>query len=88
MMNHNKNKKRHQYNLKKKEKVEHAKEVESAERDYNERRMLRFGSHVDLDSLEVSGPSQVVIDLQNKFAKADAMNYKKKEEAESDLQKT
>jgi hypothetical protein len=33
--------------------------------------MLRFGNLVDLDSLEVSGPSQIVIDLQNKFAKVD-----------------
>jgi hypothetical protein len=27
------------------------------EREYNERQMLRFGNLIDLDSLEVSGPS-------------------------------
>ena len=29
--------------------------------------MLRFGNLVDLDNLEVSGPSNNVLDLQNKF---------------------
>jgi hypothetical protein len=59
------------FNKKKKEVDEQQKLLEAAERDYDERRMLRFGNLVDLDSLEVSGPSQVVIDLQNKFAKID-----------------
>lgn len=64
------------------------KELEAAQRDYDERRMLRFGNLVDLDSLEVSGPSQVVLDLQAKFAKVDQRCYLQKEEAESELQKT
>lgn len=37
--------------------------VEERKREYEERQMLRFGNLVDLDSLEVSGPSQVVLDL-------------------------
>jgi hypothetical protein len=31
--------------------------LQEAERDYDDKRMLRFGNLVDLDSLEVSGPS-------------------------------
>ena len=50
--------------------------------------MLRFGNIVDLDSLEVSGPSQVVLDLQNKFHKMEQRCNSKKEEAESDLAAT
>ncbi len=50
-------------NKKKKERIEHQKMLEAAERDYDERRMLRFGNLVDLDGLEVSGPSQIVLDL-------------------------
>lgn len=40
---------------------------ELREREYNEKQMLRFGNLVDLDNLEVSGPSAVVLELQNKF---------------------
>ena len=50
--------------------------------------MLRFGNIVDLDSLEVSGPSQVVLDLQNKFHKMEQRCNLKKEEAEADLAST
>ena len=50
--------------------------------------MLRFGNIVDLDSLEVSGPSQVVLDLQNKFHKMEQRCNRKKEEAEADLAAT
>jgi len=50
--------------------------------------MLRFGNIVDLDSLEVSGPSQVVLDLQNKFHKMEQRCNRKKEEAEADLAST
>lgn len=39
------------------------KQLEEKIREYRERQMLRFGNIVDLDSLEVSGPSQVVLDL-------------------------
>ena len=52
---------------KKKEIKENEKIREIKEREYNERQMLRFGNLVDLDSLEVSGPSAVVMELQNKF---------------------
>lgn len=45
--------------------------VEEKKREYEERQMLRFGNLVDLDSLEVSGPSQVVLDLQRKFTKTE-----------------
>ena len=45
------------------------KELQDREREYNERQMLRFGNLVDLDSLEVSGPSAQVLELQNKFHK-------------------
>jgi hypothetical protein len=76
------------YAKKKKERTEQMKLLQEAERDYDDKRMLRFGNLVDLDSLEVSGPSQVVIDLMNKFAKVDSRCYKDKEEAEADLQKT
>ena len=68
------NKSRQTYAKKKKERTEQMKLLQEAE--------------LDLDSLEVSGPSQVVIDLMNKFAKVDARCYKEKEEAEGDLQKT
>ena len=50
--------------------------------------MLRFGNIVDLDSLEDSGPSQVVLDLQNKFQKMENRCNRKKEEAEADLAAT
>ena len=33
------------------------KDLQDSEREYNEPQMLRFGNLVDLDSLEVSGPS-------------------------------
>ena len=36
---------------------------EIREREYNERQMLRFGNLVDLDNLEVSGPSAQVMEL-------------------------
>ena len=42
---------------KKKENMVARKELQDREREYNERQMLRFGNLVDLDSLEVSGPS-------------------------------
>jgi len=51
------------YNQKKREIKENEKVRELRERDYNERQMLRFGNLVDLDNLEVSGPSGVVLEL-------------------------
>ena len=41
--------------------------VEERNREHQERQMLRFGNLVDLDSLEVSGPSAVVLELQRRF---------------------
>jgi len=55
------------FNQKKREIKENEKVRELREREYNERQMLRFGNLVDLDNLEVSGPSAVVLELQNKF---------------------
>lgn len=37
------------------------------QREYNERQMLRFGNLVNLDDLEVSGPSQAVLDKQLEY---------------------
>lgn len=54
-------------NQKKKEIKENEKKRSEKEREYNERQMLRFGNLVDLDNLEISGPSNLVLDLQNKF---------------------
>jgi len=51
------------WSTKKREIKENEKIRELKERDYNERQMLRFGNLVDLDNLEVSGPSGVVLEL-------------------------
>lgn len=50
--------------------------------------MLRFGSLVDLDNLEVSGPSAVVLELQNKFAKTEKRCIKMIEDADGEFEKT
>lgn len=50
--------------------------------------MLRFGNLVDLDSLEVSGPSQIVLDLQHKFHKKEQQCIKSIEDSEGEFQKT
>jgi predicted nucleic acid-binding protein len=50
--------------------------------------MLRFGNLVDLDNLEVSGPSAVVLELQNKFSKTEKRCIKKIEEAEAEFDST
>lgn len=50
--------------------------------------MLRFGNLVDLDSLEVSGPSHIVLELQNKFLKTSKRCFQAKEDAEADMQST
>lgn len=73
---------------KKKEIKENEKIREVKEREYNERQMLRFGNLVDLDSLEVSGPSAVVMELQNKFSKTEKRAIKMIEDAESDFNST
>jgi hypothetical protein len=51
------------HNTKKKEIKENEKVRAEREKEYNERQMLRFGNLVDLDNLEVSGPSAIVLDL-------------------------
>jgi hypothetical protein len=56
---------------KRKEINEKKKERADKEREYNERQMLRFGNLIDLDSLEVSGVSQAVLDKQMEFHKTE-----------------
>lgn len=51
------------FNQKKKLIKENEKVRAEREKEYNERQMLRFGNLVDLDNLEVSGPSALVLDL-------------------------
>jgi len=51
------------HNQKKKEIKENEKIRAEKEREYNERQMLRFGNLVDLDNLEISGPSNNVMEL-------------------------
>lgn len=58
------------------------------EREYNERQMLRFGNLIDLDSLEVSGPSQAVLDKQLEYQKVEKKCIRDIEEKEAELQKT
>jgi hypothetical protein len=50
--------------------------------------MLRFGNLVDLDNLEISGPSNNVLELQNKFGKTEKKCIKMIEEADAELEKT
>lgn len=76
------------YQQKKREIKENEKVRELRERDYNERQMLRFGNLVDLDNLEVSGPSGVVLELQNKFAKTEKRCIKMIEDAEGEFDQT
>ena len=78
----------HNYKEERKKISQYNKQRDEKIREYRERQMLRFGNIVDLDSLEVSGPSQVVLDLQNKFHKMEQRCNLKKEEAEADLAST
>jgi hypothetical protein len=50
--------------------------------------MLRFGNLVDLDNLEVSGPSAQVMELQNKFAKTEKKSIKLIEDSETEFDNT
>jgi len=50
--------------------------VEEKKREYEERQMLRFGNLVDLDSLEVSGPSQIVLETQRRFTKTEQVSIR------------
>ncbi len=47
--------------------------------------MLRFGNLVDLDNLEISGPSPAVLELQMKFAKTEKNCIKAIQESEDSL---
>jgi len=76
------------YNSKKKVIKDNLKIKNEREKEYNERQMLRFGNLVDLDNLEVSGPSALVLDLQNKFHKTEKKCIHMIEEADGDLEKT
>jgi hypothetical protein len=76
------------HNQKKKEIKENEKVRSEREKEYNERQMLRFGNLVDLDNLEVSGPSAIVLDLQNKFHKTEKKCIHMIEEADGELEKT
>lgn len=57
------------------------------EREYKERQMLRFGNLIDLDSLEVSGPSQAVLDKQLEYQKTEKKCIRDIEEKEAEFQK-
>ena len=59
--------------------------MDEKRREYNERMLLRFGNIIPLETLEVSGPSPVVLDLQAKFTKMEQKCNNRKEEAEADL---
>ena len=50
--------------------------------------MLRFGNIVDLDNLEISGPSAQVMELTNKFVKTEKKSIKMIEDAETDFDNT
>ena len=50
--------------------------------------MLRFGNIVDLDNLEISGPSAQVMGLTNKFVKTEKKSIKMIEDAETDFDNT
>jgi hypothetical protein len=73
---------------KKREIKENEKTREQREREYNERQMLRFGNLVDLDNLEVSGPSAVVMELANKFNKTEKKCIQMIEDADAEFDKT
>lgn len=66
---------------------ENKKKCAAAKRDYEEKQMLRFGNLIDLDSLEVSGPSQSVIDKQIEFNKVEKKCIRDIEEKEAEHQK-
>ena len=59
-------KKRDEKTIKEKNKL-----CEIKKREYEERQLLRFGSLIELDTLEVSGPSAIVQELLNKFKKTE-----------------
>jgi len=72
----------------KKEIKENEKIRELREREYNERQMLRFGNLVDLDNLEVSGPSSAVIEAEKKFERTEKKCQQRIEEALAEFERT
>jgi len=74
--------------IKEKEIKENEKVRELREREYNEKQMLRFGNLVDLDNLEISGPSAVVMELSNKFEHTEKKCIKMIEDADADFAST
>jgi len=50
--------------------------------------MLRFGNIVDLDNLEISGPSAQVMELTNKFNKTEKKCIQSIENAEAEFDNT
>lgn len=76
-------KKRDEKTIKEKNKLREIKK-----REYEERQLLRFGSLIELDTLEVSGPSAIVQELLNKFKKTEDSCRKRIEEAEAEHEKT
>lgn len=77
----------HQQTQKRREINENNKIKNEKEREYNERQMLRFGNLIDLDSLEVSGPSQAVLDKQMEYQKTEKKCIRDIEEKEAEFQK-
>lgn len=49
--------------------------------------MLRFGNLIDLDSLEVSGPSQAVLDKQQEYQQCEKKCIRDIEDKEAEFQK-
>lgn len=74
-----------QESQKRKEINENKKIRNEKEREYNERQMLRFGNLIDLDSLEVSGPSQAVLDKKLEFERTEKKTIRDEEEKEAEL---
>lgn len=72
----------------KKEIKENERIRELKEREYNERQMLRFGNLVDLDNLEVSGPSSAVIEAEKKFERTEKKCQLRIEEALAEFERT
>ena len=61
---------------------------EQRKREYEERQLLRFGALIDLDALEVSGPSAVMQDLINKFKKTEEQCRKRLEDTYAEYEFT
>jgi hypothetical protein len=73
---------------KEKENKDATKKRDEKKREYEEKQLLRFGNLIDLDSLEVNGPSPVVMDLMTKYNHTEQQTIKKIEEAESEYART